>query len=163
MQNSMKKVVFGLLFLVCCGKGFCQQKAELISFSELENKINAANDQLFVINFWATWCGPCLAELPDFLSFFSKNKDENISLLLVSFDFPKEIEKVNKFIQKKKIRPAVYVISDSDQNMFINKVSKQWEGTIPATWFVNTKNNKEVFVEKPLNEQEINKYLTNIK
>lgn len=159
----MKNLLCCLWFLVCCGNIFGQQKVELISFDSLEKLIFERNDNIYVVNFWATWCGPCLAELPDFQKFYDENQDEKVRLLLVSFDFPNEINKVNKFIEKKKLKPVVYLISDTDQNAFINKVSKNWEGTIPATWFVNSKNNKSLFFEKPLNLKEINSYLNEIK
>ena len=73
-----------------------------------------------------------------------------------------EIKKVNKFIERKNLKPPVYLISDTDQNAFINNVSKKWEGTIPATWFVNTKTNKKLLIEKQINEIEINKYLKEV-
>lgn len=149
-------------FLFLGNYTFAQQKAELISFEQLEKKIISDSNAIFIINFWATWCGPCLAELPDFQQFHEKNTDENVKLVMVSFDFPNEIKKVNKFIERKNLKPAVYLISDTDQNAFINNVSKNWEGTIPATWFVNNKNGKKLLLEKPLNELEINRYLKEI-
>jgi thiol-disulfide isomerase/thioredoxin len=157
----MKSLLISI-FLFVGNHIFAQQKAELISFEQLEKRINSDSSSTFIINFWATWCGPCLAELPDFQQFYEKNNDKNVKLLLVSFDFPYEIKKVNKFIEKKNLKPAVYLISDTDQNAFINKVSKNWEGTIPATWFVNNKNGKKLLIEKPLNELEINRYLKEV-
>jgi hypothetical protein len=60
------------------------------------------------------------------------------------------------------LKPKVYLIGDQDQNEFINKVSEKWNGTIPATWFVNNVNKKQIFIERPLNEAEISKYLKEI-
>ncbi len=138
---------------------FSQKKAKLVSFSEIEKMVNSGDGNIYIINFWATWCAPCLAELPDFQKFFENNQQKNVKLLLVSLDFPNEINKVESFIKKKNLRPPVFLISNTDQNAFINTVSKSWEGTIPATWFVNTKNHKKLLIEKPLNQIEINEYL----
>lgn len=124
--------------------------------------IKTDKNNIYIVNFWATWCGPCIAELPYYQSFYEKNTDKNVKLILVSLDFTNEIEKVNKFLAKKSLKPKVYIMNDTDQNEFINKVSEKWEGTIPATWFVNNKNNKKLFLEKPMNELEINKYLKEI-
>jgi thiol-disulfide isomerase/thioredoxin len=159
----MRKLsIFLLVILLRTSPLFSQQKAQLVRFAELEKIINANNKDIFVINFWATWCGPCLAELPDFQHFYEKNTNKNIKLLLVSFDFTTELEKVNKFLAKKNLKPPVYLINETDQNAFINRVSPKWEGTIPATWFVNSKNKKRLFIEKPINEAEINQYINEI-
>ena len=150
------------LFLLVSTSSFSQNKAELISFEKLDKKINAADSSIYVVNFWATWCGPCLKELPAIEQFYAANTNPKVKLLLVSFDFPNDIKKVNKFIEKKGLKPPIYLISDTDQNAFISKVSSIWEGTIPATWFVNNKNNKKLFIEKPLNLLEINRYINEI-
>lgn len=141
---------------------FSQKKAELIKFTDLEYLIKSDKNSVYIVNFWATWCGPCVAELSDFKNFYEKNSDKKVKLILVSLDFTNELEKVNKFIAKKAIKPKVYLMKDTDQNAFINRVSEKWEGTIPATWFVNNKSKKKLFIEKPMNELEINKYLKEV-
>ncbi|MES2797559.1 MAG: TlpA family protein disulfide reductase [Bacteroidota bacterium] len=161
MNKIIKLVIFSCLLIV--NQAFTQGKSELISFSQLEEMLNEESDNVYIVNFWATWCGPCLAELPAIQRFYEKNTDSTVKLLLVSFDFPNEIKKVNKFIERKNLKPKVYLISDTDQNAFIDKVSKNWQGTIPATWFVNNHKNKKILIEKPLNEEEINRYLNEIK
>ena len=148
--------------LLTANKGFAQQKAALITFKQLQEVINTDSEKTYIINFWATWCRPCIAELPGLQKFFDENTNKNIELILVSFDFPNEIKQVNKFIEKKKLKPRVYLINEQDQNAFIDQVSAKWNGTIPATWFVNNLNKKQVFVEKPINEDEIHKYLKEI-
>jgi thiol-disulfide isomerase/thioredoxin len=160
----MKTSTLVTLILVVFGANlsFSQQKANLISFEQLNNKVTSINDSIYVVNFWATWCGPCLKELPDFEKFHSENTNPKVKLLLISFDFPNEIKKVNKFIEKKGLKPPVYIIGDTDQNAFIDKVSENWQGTIPATWFVNNKNGKKLFIEKPLKFEEIQKYVQEI-
>jgi thiol-disulfide isomerase/thioredoxin len=158
-------MLFRNLLILCfliANQAIAQQKAELITFKQLQEIVNVKSDKTYIVNFWATWCGPCLAELPDFQKYYAKNVDKNIELIMVSFDFPNEIKRVNKFIQKKQLKPKVYLIGDQDQNEFINKVSEKWNGTIPATWFVNNVNKKQIFIERPLNEAEISKYLKEI-
>ncbi len=155
---KLKQIVI-LICLFIVNQAFAQNKAELISFEKLQEKIKADNESIFVINFWATWCGPCLAELPDFEKFYNENKNPKIKLLLVSLDFSNETKKVNRFIEKKGLKPNIYLLSNTDQNAFIEKVSKKWEGTIPATWFINSKNKKEYFVEKQINKSEINQII----
>jgi thiol-disulfide isomerase/thioredoxin len=153
---------FVFICLLIANQSFAQQKADLVTFRQLQEIINAKSEKTYIINFWATWCRPCIAELPSLQKYFDENTDKNVELILVSFDFPNQIKQVNKFIEKKKLKPKVYLINEQDQNAFIDKVSEKWNGTIPATWFVNNTNKKQIFVEKPINEVEIYKYLKEI-
>jgi thiol-disulfide isomerase/thioredoxin len=136
-------------------------EVKLLAFSELEKIIVSEKKRVLVINFWATWCGPCIKELPDILSFAKENKGVT-RLILVSFDFPNEIQKVKDFVKKRKLDVEVILIKDTDQNAFINIVSKNWEGTIPATWLINNKNQKKQFIEKPVNTVELTSILQEI-
>ncbi len=155
--NIISFIIFSI-----ASTGNSQQKASLIKFAELEKVISTQKNKIFIINFWATWCAPCIAEFADFQHFHQKNSDKNVELLLISLDFTSELEKVNNFIAKKGILPSVYLLNETDQNLFINKVSNIWEGTIPATWFINNKNGKKLLIEKPITELEINNYLAQI-
>jgi thiol-disulfide isomerase/thioredoxin len=104
------------------------------------------------VNFWATWCKPCVEELPAFDSLCKQNSD--FKILLVSLDFKEEIDKkVKPFLEKHKISCECVVLDEINGNDYINLISKDWSGAIPATLFV--RKDKRILVEKKMNSTEI--------
>ncbi len=111
------------------------KKVMVVDFAELEQEyLQKKNDSIYVINFWATWCKPCIKELPAFEKLASDYSDKKVNLVLVSLDFPDKLEsQVIPFIKKNNIQSEVVLLDDSDANSWIPKVSPQWSGAIPAT------------------------------
>jgi len=104
-------------------------------FQGLEPIFHFENDTTYIINFWATWCKPCIKELPYFEEFNNKFKDEKVKVVLVSLDFPKQLEsKLVPFVQKRQLKSKVVVLLDGKYNDWIDKVSPDWSGAIPATY-----------------------------
>lgn len=115
------------------------------TFDEIEHLFNYQNDTTYVINFWATWCKPCVAELPYFDDLYNEYKSEKVKIILVSLDFPKQIEKkLIPFLEKNNVLPEVVMLKDGDVNAWGDKVSKEWDGAIPVTIIYNR--NEKVFV-----------------
>lgn len=124
------------------------------NFDGLQPYLNQKNDTLYVINFWATWCVPCIKELPHFEKLNQKYKSGKFKMILVSLDFPKMIEsRVIPFIKNKNLQAEVVVLNDPDANSWIEKVAKEWSGAIPAT--VIYKNEKRKFYEQSFTEEEL--------
>jgi thiol-disulfide isomerase/thioredoxin len=91
-------------------------------------------DTLYVVNFWATWCPPCVAELPEFNRADTAWGGKPVKILLVSLDFPEAWPaKLSEFLKKKQIRSEVLWLDETDANTFIPQVSVHWSGSIPAT------------------------------
>ena len=91
-----------------------------------------------MINFWATWCKPCVAELPYFEKINSEFKDKKVKVILVSLDFEKQIKtKLIPFIKKRKIESEVILLLDDKAINWIDKVDESWTGSLPATVFYN--------------------------
>lgn len=104
-------------------------------FEGIEPLFNFNNDTTYVVNFWATWCKPCIAELPYFEEFNRANSANNVKVILVSLDFPKQLEsKLVPFVNKKQLNSKVVVLLDGKYNDWIDKVSPDWSGAIPATY-----------------------------
>lgn len=152
----MKKI-FLLIVLVaaCFGRGVAQNKAEIIKFDKLDELIKEKNTQVRIINFWATWCGPCIKELPHFEAAREAYGDK-LSVNLISLDFADQLDKVHKFVERKGIKSNVYLLDEIDYNSWIDKVDKNWSGAIPATLIVDGKTDKRKFVESELTEAELN-------
>jgi thiol-disulfide isomerase/thioredoxin len=111
-----------------------KNKAEVITLDQLQSKtIRQDNDSIYVVNFWATWCKPCVAELPYFEEAAKQFAGNNVKVVLVSLDFVSDKEKVNQFIENKNIQNDVYLLNAGDPNIWINKIDTSWSGGIPAT------------------------------
>ena len=162
----MKKIciclsIMGLLSLFSCNKA-SNNTIEVVDFDGLYSKIDLSVDKTYVINFWATWCAPCVKELPYFEEVNKQSKDRNIEVILVSLDFPSQIEsKLQPYLKKNKIKSKVILLDDSKMNTWVPKVSEQWDGGIPATLIVNSSN--YIFYPKPFKKEElfneINKFI----
>ena len=96
----------------------------------LENK----SDTAYVINFWATWCAPCVEEMPYFETLHERMSGEKVKVFLVSLDFKKDLEtKLKPFLEEKKLKPTVMMLADGRYNDWIDRVTPEWSGAIPAT------------------------------
>lgn len=126
-------------------------EAKIIDVEQLEEIISTPDDKIQVINFWATWCGPCIKELPVFEKVWHEQRDI-AEVTLVTVNFAEDIEKVNRFIEKKKLQSRVLLIDNVDYNAWIDKVDETWSGAIPATLIINTKTKQRRFVEGQLDE-----------
>ena len=135
---------------------------DVVDFEGLQKRIEKQNDTLYVVNFWATWCKPCVAELPFFERASELNNDKAIKILMVSLDFKSDLERLSAFIQKKQIRNEVVLLSAGNPNSWIDFIDPSWSGAIPATVFYKNKI-KLAFYEGDYNQeslnQSINKYL----
>lgn len=147
---------FYLLFCICLLLGTaCAQemKAPLVPFSQIEPLMHQQNDTTYVFNFWATWCKPCVAELPYFEAVNKKMQGQPFKMYLISLDFPKQIDsKLIPFMTKHQLTGEVMVIEDPDANTYIDKVDPSWSGAIPATLIV--KGTKRTFHEGELSSIE---------
>ncbi len=128
---------------------------EVYNFAAFEDFLKAPNkDTLYVLNFWATWCAPCVAELPHFVHVAEKNKNLPIKVILVSLDFEKQIKaRLLPFLQKNKLPFEVISLVEPDANAWIDKISTTWDGSIPATLFY--KGDKRQFLPQSFEESEL--------
>jgi thiol-disulfide isomerase/thioredoxin len=128
----------------------------------LKYYLNQKNDTTYVVNFWATWCVPCIEELPNFEKINAKYKENKIKVLLVSLDMPKMIEsKLLPFITKRQLKSEVILMRDPDQNTWLPKVDSTWSGALPATLIYNKDMRK--FYEKSFTYDELEKEVSNFK
>lgn len=126
----------------------------ILTFEEFKPYLQRTDDKIYVINFWATWCAPCVAELPYFEKIGSEYKDRNVEVILVSLDFPRQYEaRLIPFVKEHNLNSEVLMLNDPDANSWIPQVSELWTGSIPATLFYNAE--KSVFYEKQFDYDEL--------
>lgn len=142
-----------LIFLAACTapeKG----KVEIIKIEGLQSLLNENNHKLHVINFWATWCKPCVKELPQFKALAEDHPEITISL--VSLDFVQDLDtKVLPFLEKKNIDLRVLLIDELDYNLWIDMVDPSWSGAIPATVIIEPETGRRKFLEKEFENDEL--------
>jgi len=110
------------------------QKPEVVTLEQLQKKVLQKDDStIYIVNFWATWCQPCIKELPYFEEAGKKFAGKKVKVLLVSLDFMSEKERVIKFAEVKKLESEVYQLNAGNPNNWIDKVDNSWSGAIPAT------------------------------
>lgn len=144
----MKQLII-LTFLVVSLNIHAQQ-VEVIKSDDLQKKILHTEASLTVFNFWATWCGPCIKELP----YFEEIGDQGVKVYLVSVDFVNDLKKVQTFTEKRKLRSDVLFMDEKDPDSYMRKISDDWSGAIPATLFV-TETGETFFHEKAFTREEL--------
>ena len=154
MRYVFRILSFLGIFLIFSCDNTSKDSIEVVDFDGLYSKIDLSVDKTYVINFWATWCAPCVKELPYFEEVNKEFKDKNTEVILVSLDFPSQIEtKLKPYLKRNKIKSRVILLDDSKMNTWVPKVSEQWDGGIPATLIVNASNYN--FYPKPFKKEEL--------
>ncbi len=183
LTNGRKKptalVVSGLMFIALflgSQKEMCaQQNNEIVpkkvlsiagkqiivtDYDGLKPLFEKKNDSIYMINFWATWCAPCVAELPYFDQLQQAYQDDKLNISLVSLDFSNKLDKsLVPFLNKRKVLSRVLLLDDNDANRYINAIDSSWSGALPATIIYSKKD--YTFFEKSFTYEELEKaYLT---
>ena len=134
---------------------------ESYDFENFETFLHQEDDYTYVINFWATWCVPCVAELPHFEALRENYISQNVHVLLVSIDFSKVAETgLLPFVKEQNLKSEVVLLDDPDANSWIDKVDKTWSGSIPDTLIYSK--TKRKFFEKSFTYQELENELLTI-
>jgi len=129
-------------------------QVESYTFENFEPFLHQEDDYTYVINFWATWCVPCVKELPNFEKLRENYAGKNVHVLLVSIDFAKAVEtSLIPFLEREKLQSEVVLLDDPDANAWIPKVDESWSGAIPATIIYNK--NKRAFFEQSFTYEEL--------
>ena len=128
-----------------------------VNYDQLKEIIEKNDDKLYVVNFWATWCRPCIEELPHFLEVSNAYENQApFQMILVSLDKAELLEtEVAQMITKLHIDNDVYLLDDNKRmNYWISAVDSTWSGAIPATVFY--KNGQKLhFTEGQLTKEEL--------
>lgn len=139
---------------------YSQAQSEIVSFSYIEKVLKNTSDTTFIINFWATWCGPCVKELPEFHKMNDSIGVKKIKIILVSLDFKNNVRKLNSFVIKNNIKEKVVLLDDPKYNTWIDKVDQNWGGAIPATLIINNATKYRNFSESSVTFEQLNQFST---
>jgi thiol-disulfide isomerase/thioredoxin len=129
--------IFAALLLLASGKEI--PRPQSIKADGILSRIKAGADTTYIVNFWATWCAPCVKELPEFEKLDSTYKNKPVKVLLVSLDFENQVQtKLIPFIEKRKLQSEVLLLNEVYDNEWIPKIDAKWQGNIPATLIVHS-------------------------
>jgi thiol-disulfide isomerase/thioredoxin len=149
----MIKRLITISVLLLCLPGFRAEAQSLSIYkkNDLLKRIYNNSDTTYIVNFWATWCKPCVAELPEFERFRQAHLNEPVKVILVSLDFREDLEKrVLPFLRKNTYSSEVILLDESNGNDFIDQICPQWSGAIPATIVTSKNKQKFAFFEKKI-------------
>lgn len=130
------------------------QRVRLLNIDQLNERIKNGKDSTYVVNFWATWCAPCIKELPHFEKLRAEHKSEKLAVLLISVDFKSKLNSgVIPFVKRKNLKSEVFLLNESSPQEYIDRIDPSWSGSIPATIFI--KNDKRKFVESEFTYEQL--------
>jgi thiol-disulfide isomerase/thioredoxin len=159
---KIPKILFILLLFPVFFSAKQDRDVPIYDFDQFKPHLEKNNDTTYIINFWASWCKPCVEEMPDFQEIYDNYKHQKVSMTLVSLDLPSQVNsRVIPFLQENKITAPVVLLDDPDQNRWINAVDSSWTGSIPATLIYGPEG--RTFTEKKLNYKEIEQIIQKTK
>ena len=149
------KISVLIVSLIIISFGAFSQQVKKARIGEIEELVQQS-DHPIIISFWATWCAPCLHEIPYFQETVKKYADQKVELVLVSLDFkdsyPSAIE---SFVKKKNYQASFYWLNETNADHFCPKIDPKWDGSIPATLFVNNKTGYRKFYDRQLTPMQV--------
>ncbi|WP_457063564.1 TlpA disulfide reductase family protein [Hymenobacter sp. UYAg731] len=141
--------------LLLAAPAFAQNVA-VLKFPELQKRLARPTDTTYVVNFWATWCGPCVKELPNFEQLRVANAGQKVKVLLVSLDYASQLDKkVKPFVKQRGLKSEVLLLNEPDPNEWIDKVDAKWSGALPFTLIFNNNTKQRVAFERELSAAEL--------
>jgi thiol-disulfide isomerase/thioredoxin len=149
----MRVVIVGLLFFGLTAQA--QPGIKKIKVTELQEYI-AKSDHPLIVNFWATYCDPCVKEIPYFESTVARFNAEKVELILVSLDLPSYYpDRITGFTKKNGFNSSVWWLNESDADYFCPRVDTSWTGGIPCSLFINNKSHYRRFFDRQLTEPQV--------
>lgn len=150
-------LIFSFLFVSFIANA---QKIPSWKIADVAAIADRKSDSVYVINFWATYCKPCIGEIPYLQSIVKKYSRLKVKLLLVSMDLPSFYpHKIKKFTKENNYTADIVWLDESDPNHFCPVIDKQWMATMPATLFVNQATGYKKFVNSSISEEQFEKEL----
>jgi thiol-disulfide isomerase/thioredoxin len=163
----MNKIIilnFLLLFSLNLSNLFSQDVITITNENEYKNILEQSKGKVTLINFWATWCPPCVKEFPELVKLYNNYKEKDFSVVFISLDDKSDFDnKLIPFLKKQNVDFVSYFGDFKDPMVLIDFVDKSWQGEIPFTLIYDKEGSmKAKFIgNKTYNqfETEILKYL----
>jgi len=154
----VKRFLFILTILWC----FSALGQDLVKLPQLKKELSSGS-KIKVVNFWATWCAPCIKELPLFEKLHYENKDVDVLLVSMDYDLDPNPDKVKRFMDRKKLQSRVIILTEANPTDWIDQIDKDWSGAIPTTLIINPQSGKRKLIEGELKEDDLEKLIETLK
>ena len=115
-----------------------QEPVELKTINEagVAKLVKNDTDKLLLINVWATWCAPCVTELPEFVSMNRMYRKRNFQMVTISLDDPEEKDAAFKVLREKHVSSTNYLSEIASRDKFAELLDKEWKGPVPYTLLI---------------------------
>ena len=155
----MRTITLVIVLFFGIGTASAQQISR-VKIDQLVKMVDTSTTPM-VINFWASWCAPCIREIPWFEKTVAKYRDQQVTLVLVSLDFADDYPKgIADFAKKNGYTSRIIWLDESEADAFCPKIDASWDGAIPVTLMVNNKKHYRKFFAQQLPEQKLVQELT---
>lgn len=154
----MKKIFFLFIITISLQHAFAQSIQSYTADDLIKRVSN--KDTTYIVNFWATWCLPCISELPEFTKLYNDYKGKPVKVLMVSCNLKEEYpNKLQDYISRKNILQEVVWLSDTDIDHYRPAIDERWSGQIPSTIIFDNKKKQRYIIEEIITADEIEKML----
>lgn len=157
------KILLVFFFCITTSRVGAQQ-VTVLKYEDLIKRIQQHDQKTVLVNFWATWCVPCIEEMPGLMQMNEKYQvRQDFKMLLVSLDSKKNLDKLPAFLEKHNMKAEVILLDDNKRmNEWIPAFDAKWQGSLPATLLYH-RGKKKVFVDGTITAEQLramaNKYL----
>jgi thiol-disulfide isomerase/thioredoxin len=135
------------------------QTIKKVKIADVVKMIDTSTSPI-VVNFWATWCPPCIHEIPWFETAIAAMKDKNVKLVLVSLDFKSDYpKKLQDFVKDKGYKSTILFLDETNADIFCPLIDSTWSGNIPATLMINNKKKYRQFYGEQIPEMKFKQEL----
>lgn len=157
MGRTVSILVF--LGLMAVGGEPPSRTVPVLTPTELWQRLQRSGDTLVVVNFWATWCRPCLEELPAFDSLARRYRGTVLRVWLVNVDFRSQWERVRSFVARRGFTAPVFLLAYGRGDRWMDTLHPEWSGSLPATLFWRASDSVRALFEGELSFDELERYV----